>query len=169
MPPTVCPLVEPTDRHAGQTQARGPLGITHAYSLDDDAQFSVLLSHPLVISVRQRFTGPLQERQCCSALGRNICLFVTPRDRRRHHGTAPAIYDMTMPLESIDIPELCSMGDRDEGSMQMRVPWAEALYATSGYGLNHCNEGPQAGYQALQPHFPRLRGMTTERRGQQGY
>jgi hypothetical protein len=25
MPPTVCPLLEPIDRHAGQTQARGPL------------------------------------------------------------------------------------------------------------------------------------------------
>jgi hypothetical protein len=33
MPPTVCPLLGPTDRHAGQTQARGPLVLIQQHSL----------------------------------------------------------------------------------------------------------------------------------------
>jgi hypothetical protein len=69
MPPTVCPLLEPTDRHAGQTQARGPLVFIREDSRCHDARcpFSRhCYTRSLVISVHQKFTSLVS--RACSAL-----------------------------------------------------------------------------------------------------
>jgi hypothetical protein len=118
MPPTVCPLLEPTDRHAGHSQRHKAL-LYSFMSIADfitlDPHLVICLSRSLVIQPRQRFSNPSQDRvvlwRACGPHSLNKlshvrvqryghparviplsrskeALVPTPGDERRHHSTA---------------------------------------------------------------------------------